>query len=186
MVLEDLGLIGNCQYSALVSRAGEVVWCCLPRFDSEPLFSTLLDEKDGGRFSIAPAGGGLGKQHYLTNTNILCTTFDVPDGRFRILDFAPRFQLYGRHFRPTQLHRIIEPLEGTPCIRVICDPRLGWSKAAPERHLGSNHIGWDGFGTRVRLTTDVPLSYLNGNPFTLTAARYLAFTHGEPVEQPLP
>jgi GH15 family glucan-1,4-alpha-glucosidase len=186
MVLEDLGLIGNCQYSALVSRTGEVVWCCLPRFDSEPLFSTLLDEKDGGRFSIAPAGGGLGKQHYLINTNVLVTTFDVPDGRFRIIDFAPRFQLYGRHFRPTQLHRIIEPLEGTPCIRVVCDPRLGWSKLAPERHHGSNHIGWDGFGTRVRLTTDVPLSYLNGNPFTLTTPRHLAFTYGEPIEQPLP
>ena len=40
MRLEDLGLIGNCQFSALVERSGAVVWCCLPRFDSEPVFST--------------------------------------------------------------------------------------------------------------------------------------------------
>ncbi len=186
MVLEDLGLIGNCQFSAHVARSGDVVWCCLPRFDSEPLFSSLLDAENGGRFSIAPAGGGLGRQHYLPNTNILCTTFEVPDGRFRIIDFAPRFSLHDRYFRPTQLHRIVEPLAGTPTIRVRCDPRLGWSRRAPERHQGSNHLEWQGFGAQARLTTDVPLSYLDGNPFTLTAPRYLAFTYGEPIEQPLP
>jgi GH15 family glucan-1,4-alpha-glucosidase len=48
MRLENLGLIGNCQFSALVSRTDEVVWCCLPRFDSEPVFSTLLDKQNGG------------------------------------------------------------------------------------------------------------------------------------------
>src|ERR1700757_1337110 len=37
MLLEHLGLIGNCQLSALVHRSGELVWCCLPQFDSEPV-----------------------------------------------------------------------------------------------------------------------------------------------------
>ncbi len=64
MRLEDLGLIGNCQFSALVHNSGEVVWCCLPRFDSEPVFSTLLDSQDGGRFRIGPAGGESGTQRY--------------------------------------------------------------------------------------------------------------------------
>ena len=50
MKLEELGVIGNCQFSALVHDSGEIVWCCLPRFDSEPLFSTLLDRDDGGHF----------------------------------------------------------------------------------------------------------------------------------------
>ena len=31
MQLEDLALIGNCQYAALTRRDGAVVWCCLPR-----------------------------------------------------------------------------------------------------------------------------------------------------------
>ena len=61
MRLEDLGLIGNCQLSALVERSGSIVWCCLPRFDSEPVFGRLLDE-NGGEFSIAPAGGGSGRR----------------------------------------------------------------------------------------------------------------------------
>ncbi len=58
MRLEDLGLIGNCQLSALIERTGAIVWCCLPRFDSEPVFSTLLDAHEGGQFLVGPAGRG--------------------------------------------------------------------------------------------------------------------------------
>jgi alpha,alpha-trehalase len=60
MYLSDLALIGNCQHSALVSRSGSVVWSCMPRFDSPPLFASLLDELDGGSFCIAPADGSAG------------------------------------------------------------------------------------------------------------------------------
>ena len=28
----ELGIIGNCMYSALIDRKGRIVWCCLPRF----------------------------------------------------------------------------------------------------------------------------------------------------------
>jgi GH15 family glucan-1,4-alpha-glucosidase len=69
--LEALGVIGNCQFSALVDNKGELVWCCLPRFDSEPVFSTLLDHEQGGRFRISPAGGETGSQRYLPNTKRL-------------------------------------------------------------------------------------------------------------------
>src|SRR6187402_505364 len=114
MRLENLGLIGNCQFSALVHRNGRVVWCCLPRFDSEPLFASLLDENEGGRFEIGPEDGSAGEQRYIENTNVLETRFDTRAGSFRVLDFAPRFSQFGRIFRPTQLFRMVEPLSGTP------------------------------------------------------------------------
>src|SRR5258707_14097243 len=38
----DLGLIGNCSVSALIDRQGQIVWCCLPRFDGDPVFHALL------------------------------------------------------------------------------------------------------------------------------------------------
>src|SRR5687768_15399350 len=122
MRLEELGLIGNCQCSALVHRSGSVVWCCLPRFDSEPVFGRLLDEA-GGEFSISPVSGEPGQQRYLPNSNILQLEFSAPDGRFRVTDFMPRFPQNERMFRPTQLIRIVEPLSGTPAIRVRCEPR---------------------------------------------------------------
>jgi GH15 family glucan-1,4-alpha-glucosidase len=100
MRLEDLGLIGNCQFSALVHSSGEVVWCCLPRFDSEPVCSTLLDSQDGGRFRVGPAGGETGTQRYIPNTNILETTFQNSTGAFRVIDFAPRFLHFIAPFVP--------------------------------------------------------------------------------------
>jgi len=183
--LEDLGLIGNCQLSALVARSGEIVWCCLPRFDSEPVFARLLDAEHGGGFLVGPADGAQGEQRYLENTNVLETTFRSPDGVFRVLDLAPRFLLHERTFRPTQLVRIVQPLSGTPRAVVRCRPVLGWSKREPERSAGSNHLDFAGFPGALRLTTDVPLAYLEGQPFALTEPRHLVLSYGAPVEEPL-
>jgi len=181
MLLEDLGLIGNCQFSALIANSGAIVWCCLPRFDSEPLFGSLLDA-GGGEFAVAPADGRSGRQNYIENTNVLATEFEAADGRFRVLDFAPRFNRHERMFRPTQLVRIIEPIEGTPSIRVRFQPRLGWSKAVPQFLQGSNHVRVEGFDAPVRLTSDISPTYLNGQAFALTERRHLVLSWGPPLE----
>ena len=185
MHLEHLGAIGNCQCTALVERSGAVVWCCLPQFDSEPVFGELLDP-DGGSFLIGAADGRPGIQRYLDNTNVLETTFDAPGGRFRIVDFAPRFEQHARMFRPTNIFRLLEPLEGSPRVVVRCRPVCGWAKTTPPVTQGSNHLQFDGFASTLRLTTDIPLSYLDGRAFTLTARHRLALTWGAPIEEPLP
>src|SRR6476619_4324173 len=52
----DLGLIGNCSISALIDQHARIVWCCLPRFDGDPVFHALLGapsaSPDDGVFSI--------------------------------------------------------------------------------------------------------------------------------------
>ncbi len=186
MLLDDLGLVGNCQYAALVHRDGAVVWCCLPRLDAEPVFGSLLDEPDGGCFQVAPASGIAGSQRYLPNTNVLETIFEDASGAFRLVDFAPRFEQHERSFRPTQLFRIVEPLRGQPRVRVRCDPRLGWSRRRPQVMHGSNHLRYEGFEAPLRLTTDLPITYVaSGQPFSLTGRRHLALTWGQPIEEPL-
>ncbi len=185
MRLEDLALIGNCQVSALVERTGAIAWCCLPRFDSEPVFSTLLDHEQGGSFVIRPADAGCGAQRYLDNTNVLETVFEAVDGIFRVVDFAPRFVVHDRLHRPTQLVRIVEPIVGTPRIHVTCDPMLGWSRARPAVVSGSNGIAFEGFASRLRLVTDAPLTYVGGEPFTLTERVGFVLTWGETVDEPL-
>ncbi len=62
---------------------------------------------------------------------------------------------------------------------------LGWSKARPAVTEGSHHIQFEGYDAALRLTTDLPLSYLDGRPFHLTERRHLVLTWGEPVEEPL-
>jgi GH15 family glucan-1,4-alpha-glucosidase len=181
--LEELGLIGNCQLSALVRCDGAIVWSCMPRFDSPPVFAALLDAEAGGRFAIGPADHRLGVQRYLPNTNVLETRFDATDGAFRVIDLAPRFMLHERSFRPTKLVRIVEPLSGTPRIRVCCDPILGWSRARPRREFGSHHIAYHGYETELRLTTNAPLSYLDGEAFALTEPKHFVLAWGAPVEE---
>ena len=185
MNLADLGLIGNCQLSALVRRDGAIVWSCMPRFDSPPIFACLLDDNDGGRFTIGPTAHEPGVQRYLPNTNVLETRFETKDGAFRILDFAPRFMQWERSFRPTKLVRIVEPIAGTPRIRVLCDPVLGWSRARPRPVLGSHHVDYQGYPSELRLTTDAPLAYLNDEPFALTGRKHFVLAWGAPVEEPL-
>jgi len=184
MDLSGLGLIGNCQVAAHVSRAGSIVWACLPRFDSPPVFGALLDPH-GGAFTIGAADGRAGTQRYIPNTNVLETVFEGPDGAFKVTDFAPRFVQFARAFRPAKLVRVVEPLSGTPRIRVSCDPVLGWSKQRPRREQGSHHVAYGGYEASLRLTTDVPLSYLGGDGFALTGRRHFVLSWGAPVEEPL-
>ena len=34
----NLGVIGNCAFTALIDERARIVWCCLPRFDGDPVF----------------------------------------------------------------------------------------------------------------------------------------------------
>jgi GH15 family glucan-1,4-alpha-glucosidase len=184
--LEELGIIGNGQCAALVDRRAAIVWCCLPRFDAEPVFGALLDA-DGGEFAIEPAAAedARGTQSYVENTNVLETRFEGADGAWRVVDFAPRFTQHQRAFHPAQIVRVVEPLAGTPAIRVRCSPRLGWSKRVPRTAIGSNHIEYEGYNGSLRLTTDLPLSALDGSAHLLTGPRHFVLSWDAPVEEAL-
>jgi hypothetical protein len=43
----DLALIGNCAISALVDRQGGIVWCCMPRFDGDPISTRCSTARAG-------------------------------------------------------------------------------------------------------------------------------------------
>ncbi|MBI3561062.1 MAG: glycoside hydrolase family 15 protein [Gammaproteobacteria bacterium] len=156
----DYGLIGNCQTAALVNGRGSVEWMCMPRPDSAPVFGRLLDA-DGGHFSIAPARAGTVTQNYLPNTNVLITRIDCVDGgAYRITDFCPRFEQHGRMYRPIALFRLVEPLNGLPTIKVACRVVNGWDKQPVHPVRGNSHVRFEIGAEHVRLTTNMPLTYL--------------------------
>jgi GH15 family glucan-1,4-alpha-glucosidase len=153
----NFGVIGNCSYLAYIDTRANVNWLCLPRFDSSFIFGSLLDKKKGGEFSITPNNGQYkSNQYYIKNTNILVTEFEVAEGKFRIIDFAPRFNQYDRYFKPLMLFRKIELIEGNPFIVVKCHPVDKYGKTVPETVAGSNHIRFLNMSSQVRLTTDIP------------------------------
>ena len=180
------GLIGNCSYLAHVNINSNISWLCWPRFDSSFVFGGLLDKEKGGEFSILPPGEYSSNQYYLENTNILCTEIASKEGKYRITDFAPRFHQYERNFKPLMLIRKIEPLEGLPRIRVTCKPvyEYGLSRLSPL--VGSNHIEYQGADEKLRLTTNIPVSYiLDEHYLILNETSYLLLTYGPPLEAPL-
>src|SRR5689334_5794364 len=119
----DMGLIGNCAYSALVDKNACVQWLCWPRFDSSFVFGGLLDQDKGGHFKICPSTKNyMSSQRYLDNTNVLTTRFEGPEGVFEVTDFAPRFMLFERYHKPLMLFRKVRKISGNPRIVVDCKP----------------------------------------------------------------
>lgn len=181
-----MGIVGNCSYLGYIDMAANVTWLCLPRFDSSFVFGSLLDSKKGGEFSITPTGQYTSRQYYIDNTNVLCTEFQCANGKYRVIDCAPRFYQYERYFKPLMLVRKIELLDGNPVIRVCCKPTGDYGAMIPEMVMGSNHLRFLNFNMPARLTTDIALSYvMEQQPFVLDQNHYLVFTYGEPLEAPL-
>lgn len=168
----NLALIGNCAISALVSKQGNIVWCCLPRFDSPPTFDALLHSAQGlgseGAMSVELAGLMRTEQAYEPNTAIVRTRLWDNEGQgVEVTDFAPRFMNRDRVFRPLQLVRRIRPLAGHPRIRITVRPRADWGATAPIVTRGSHHLRYVLPDQVLRLNTSVPLTYLNdGTWFT--------------------
>lgn len=168
----ELGIIGNCTFGALVDRMARVVWCCLPRFDSDPVFMSLLTdarEPREGTFAIEMNDFSFSEQAYVPNTGILRTRlYDTRGCGIEITDFAPRFFERGRTFRPRMLVRIVRPIGGAPTVRVNLSPRASWGAQAPGITHGSNHVRYVLDHHTLRLTTDAPVDYvLNQTPFRL-------------------
>jgi pentatricopeptide repeat protein len=160
----DLGVIGNCQISALIDGRGRVVWSCLPRLDGDPVFCSLLDsntEPQKGFFDVELEDFSHAEQSYLTNTPILETILhDTHGGAVKIVDFAPRFEQFDRIFRPTAIARYVEPLSGNPRVRIRLRPAADYGAGVPDRTFGSNHIRYVGPEITLRLTTDASISHV--------------------------
>jgi len=186
--LYDFGIVGNCAFNAAINKQAEVIWLCWPKFDSSFIFGKLLDTEKGGCFGVYPIAEILdNKQYYLENTNILCTEFETANGKFRVIDYAPRFLQYDRYFKPLKFFRKIELIEGNPRVKIICEPRDNYGEIIPAVHQGSCHISYSGLSDNLRLTSSIPLNYImHKKDFLLTENQYLALTYGNPLEAPLP
>ncbi|MDP2195163.1 MAG: DUF5911 domain-containing protein [Rhodocyclaceae bacterium] len=135
----DLGLIGNCTVGALIDARGEMVWACVPRFDGDAAFCSLLRARgepggkdDFGYFAVELADFERSEQHYLDNTAVLVTRLhDRHGGCVEMTDFAPRFGHYGRTFRPMTLVRALRRVAGSPRVTVRLRPACDYGAQRP-------------------------------------------------------
>ncbi|OWU70046.1 glycoside hydrolase family 15 protein [Phaeobacter sp. 22II1-1F12B] len=160
----DLGLVGNCSVSGLIDDKGNLNWFCLPRFDGDPVFHSLLGSgkghPDDGAFKIEMEELRRAEQGYLPNTAILRTILRGGGGAVEITDFSPRFESFGRRFRPRMFIRQIRPLQGWPRIRIKVRPKFEYGSRRPFVTTGSNHLRFVGASEVLRLTSDAPLDHV--------------------------
>ncbi len=183
----DLGLIGNCQIGALIDERGELVWCCVPRFDGDPVFCSLLRDHEDGRgagYCIVELLDQVdAKQSYLPNTAVLVTRLtDSHGGVVEITDFAPRFHQYGRMYMPVMIVRRIRRLHGSPRICVRTRPVCEFGKSSCTVTHGSHHIRYVAPSWILRLTTDISVTaILQELPFFLETTATLIFGPDETI-----
>jgi GH15 family glucan-1,4-alpha-glucosidase len=137
----NYGVIGNCRSAALVSYKGSIDWCCLPDFDSPSIFARLIDNDNGGFFSIIVDDKYTITQKYLIWTNILITEFRSDLGTFEIIDFMPRYKLIDDdYFAPAEIYRYIKYISGTPTFRVKYCPMFNYAREPVSNVKEDNYI----------------------------------------------
>src|SRR6266705_1684889 len=186
--LAGAALPARAAVGALVDPLGEVVWACVPRFDGDPAFCSLLRERtrddDFGFLVVELLDCAKQEQQYLANTPILVTRlYDRAGGCVEITDFAPRFHQYGRMFCPMMLVRQIRRVAGNPRVRVRVRPARDYGRRRADITCGSNHIRYVGSALALRLTTDVAITAIvEENPFFLEHAVSLLLGPDETVQ----
>lgn len=158
--------------SALIDRAGRLVWGCVPRVDGDPVFSALLGGAgpiDEGFWAIDLENGVSITQSYIRNTPILVSRHtDSSGGAVEVIDFCPRVHRLDRTYRPVAFVRIVRPVAGSPRIRVRLRPTHKFGQPHPPQTFGSNHIRYVLDSIHLRLTTNAPVSLIDEErPFRL-------------------
>ncbi len=185
----DLALIGNCRVGALIDASAEIAWFCLPRFDGDPAFCSLLNEHadgDGkGYCSIELVDLVKAEQAYLPNSAVLRTCLtDARGGVVEITDFAPRFRQYGRMFTPMMLLRQIHRIKGSPKICIRMRPTFDYGREPCSTTCGSHHIRYVSPDWVLRLTTDASITtILQEIPFFLEERLTLIFGPDETIPE---
>ncbi len=140
-------LIGDCHGSALVSRAGSVDWCCLGRFDGDPILCRILDWDRGGFLSVRPREEFQVHRDYEPGTNVLRTEFRTSTGRVSVTDLMPvgRAVGCGAHDyttlrTPSWLGRMVDGLEGLVPMRIRYRPSLDFGRHLPDLEIHRGRV----------------------------------------------
>ncbi len=125
--IRDYAAIGDGRSLALVACDGAIDWLCLPAFNGPPIFSSLLDSRDGGYLVLRPEGSFTADRRYVPGTNVLETTFRAAEGVVRVTD-ALTIDTRGP-VRWHELTRRVECPAGSVRLGWEVAPRFGWDLA---------------------------------------------------------
>ena len=126
--IEDHGIIGDLYTAALIGMDGTIDWFCAPKFDSPSIFASILDDVNGGHFSLRPIDNDVrSTQYYLPETNVLVTHFTSEEGVAQVVDFMPvRTRLAGD--TDHVLIRRVTGIRGNLHMQIDCSPKFNYGR----------------------------------------------------------
>jgi GH15 family glucan-1,4-alpha-glucosidase len=139
-----------------------------------------------GYWSITLDNFSHSEQAYVSNTAVLATRLYSKSGdAVEVLDFCPFFTLYGRTHHPWAIYRRVTPLKGMPRISIQLRPTYDYGGKTPKRTHGSNHVRFLLPEETLRITTDVPVSFLLKEvPFVLDQQYVMVLGPDESLSRP--
>ncbi len=129
--IADYGYIADCHSAALVSKAGSIDWCCMPRIDSASCFGRLIGWQQGGYCQITPRKAYTVSRRYLDRTLILETTFRTDEGGEARLTDCFTMREGGRHHPYQQILRVLEGVQGSVEFAIDVVPRFDYASVRP-------------------------------------------------------
>ncbi len=164
--IENYGLIGNMQTTALVGMNGSIDWFCYPHFDSPSVFCAILDDTKGGRFKIAPVpDGSKSKQYYWPDTNVLVTRFHTPAGVGRVIDFMPVGFRTSDCIRDGLIRRV-QALRKSMTFRLECRPAFNYGRDTHTLTITKDGARFQSSRLTLRLGSTIPLTQDGDGIFT--------------------
>ncbi|MFL5919823.1 MAG: glycoside hydrolase family 15 protein [Gaiellaceae bacterium] len=170
--IADYAFLSNCHTGALVAPDGAIDWLCIPSFDSQSVFGSLLD-REAGFFRFGP----FGISHptavaYEPGTNVLETTWKTPSGWIVVRDALTmgswdHEDAITPHTRPPadddadhMLVRTVECVDGHVEVELVCEPVFDYGRKPAEWTTpdSSRHVAdASGAGQTFRLQSDLAL-----------------------------
>lgn len=172
-LIEDYALIGDLHTAGLVSRTGTIEWLCIPRFDSDSVFASLLGDARNGCWTLAPKEPIVSSERrYRPDTLVLETTLHCDAGSVRMIDFMPR-----RTAGPT-IVRIVEGTRGTLEMTSLLAARFSFGSLPPwtRRHDDciTMVVGPEGLALRASIQLDIEAPDVAAH-FTIAEGKSVAF-----------
>ncbi|HWC32556.1 MAG TPA: glycoside hydrolase family 15 protein, partial [Actinomycetota bacterium] len=180
-------LIGDTRSAALCSAEGAIDWLCIPRFDSEPVFSRLVAGERGGSFSVRPRNGRPAGRGYLPGSAVLETSWRADGSELSVTD-GMVVDVEGALLPRLVLVRRLEA-RGAPIeVDIVFDPRRGLPGRAPDRvaRRGTTVVSsWGSLAVAITTDADARLQPGTAEHVTVDPSRpvTLAMTvaHREPL-----
>lgn len=155
--LGSLGVIGDGRSLALVSADGDIVWHCPLRFDADPVFWSLLDDRRGGHLSVRPIGAGAESDLcYRPGTAVLAYDWRTNHGRARVrlaMAWPPRGE-------EQELWWVVEGQSGVVDFAVDFEPAPGFGRDPVEAEVGAGRSTVTSAGLCLELTCSATLEQL--------------------------